>query len=352
VAMFTYGFVFHMGFFNFYLSFGLCLWAMVFAMSGAPKRRSAAALLAMAALLAHALPVLWAAGLTLYWFAARRLRLRNRALLLLAGLGGILAVRTWVVHKYVFYWSPTQIMAVTGADQLFVFEPYQQVFIAALIAFWAVAGFRALQTKSLPRLLGGLPAHCTVLHAAMVFLIPFSIQISTYNTPLHFVSTRMSLAAGLSICALVAAARPSAVLNGFARLLSAAFFTALFVSTWQLNRLEDKLEAAAKSLPRGASVVAVFDGEDPRTFARKNMLSRACLGHCFNYANYEPSTLQFRLRAHPGNKFVTASAEDSLAMQDGQYTLKPGEGPLYVLAPCQEGQAFCASLKHAGEALR
>jgi len=38
VAMLAYGWVFRMGLFNFYISLGLCFWAMAFAWRGKPRR--------------------------------------------------------------------------------------------------------------------------------------------------------------------------------------------------------------------------------------------------------------------------------------------------------------------------
>ena len=43
IAMLAYGWVFHMGFFNFYLSMGLCFWAMRLAWDLSPRRVSIAA---------------------------------------------------------------------------------------------------------------------------------------------------------------------------------------------------------------------------------------------------------------------------------------------------------------------
>src|SRR5262245_6281986 len=61
IAMAAYGWVFHMGFFGFYLSLGLCFWALSFAWRLEPREIPIAAVLLLLAYLAHALPVLWSA---------------------------------------------------------------------------------------------------------------------------------------------------------------------------------------------------------------------------------------------------------------------------------------------------
>ena len=66
IAMLAYGWVFHMGFFNFYLSLGLCFWAMAVIWEMKPRRVALALPIFLLAYLAHALPVLWTAGLLMY----------------------------------------------------------------------------------------------------------------------------------------------------------------------------------------------------------------------------------------------------------------------------------------------
>src|ERR1700693_730187 len=62
VAMLSYGFIFHMGFFNFYLSMGLCLWYLAFFWDGPWRVRALSIPLLALAWLAHPFPVLWAVG--------------------------------------------------------------------------------------------------------------------------------------------------------------------------------------------------------------------------------------------------------------------------------------------------
>src|SRR5581483_869180 len=66
IAMFAYGWVFHMGFFDFYLSLGLCFWILSLVWDPTPKRIGIAIALAMLAYLAHILPFLWTLGLVGY----------------------------------------------------------------------------------------------------------------------------------------------------------------------------------------------------------------------------------------------------------------------------------------------
>jgi hypothetical protein len=69
----------------------------------------------------------------------------------------------------------------------------------------------------------------------------------------------------------------------------------------------------------------------------EHLLSRACVGHCFDYMNYEPATGQFRIHAAPGNSVVVASYADQLAMVNGTYVVKASDLPLYALIQCGPG---------------
>jgi hypothetical protein len=63
-------------------------------------------------------------------------------------------------------------------------------------------------------------------------------------------------------------------------------------------------------------------------------LPRACIGHCFDYSNYEPSTGQFRIHASPGNSVVLANFGDVRKMESGAYVVKASDLPLHALISC------------------
>jgi hypothetical protein len=75
------------------------------------------------------------------------------------------------------------------------------------------------------------------------------------------------------------------------------------------------------------------------------MIDRACVGRCFSYANYEPSTAQFRLRAAPGNSYVAANYRDSWDLQNGEHIRLPTEPPLVCIALDTAGSFTVEELK-------
>jgi hypothetical protein len=66
----------------------------------------------------------------------------------------------------------------------------------------------------------------------------------------------------------------------------------------------------------------------------KHLISRACLGHCFDYMNYEPSTGQFRIHAAPENPVVLGAYAEFTAMKSREYVVKARDLPLYALIKC------------------
>ena len=89
------------------------------------------------------------------------------------------------------------------------------------------------------------------------------------------------------------------------------------------------MQDAVARLQPGQRVVSVVDDPDLRVNALTHMIDRVCLGRCYSYANYEPSTAQFRVRATAANPFVVFRYRDSVAIQGGKYVVKPEDLPLY-----------------------
>ena len=65
-----------------------------------------------------------------------------------------------------------------------------------------------------------------------------------------------------------------------------------------------------------------------------HIVDRACIGRCFSYANYEPSSGQFRIRVRQGSQVAAASVEDSEDMQGGEYEVHEEDLPLKLVYQC------------------
>ena len=65
-----------------------------------------------------------------------------------------------------------------------------------------------------------------------------------------------------------------------------------------------------------------------------HIVDRACIGQCFSYGEYEPSTGQFHVRARPGNSFVVADDEYAGEIQAGNYIVQPHDLPMFQIYQC------------------
>jgi hypothetical protein len=90
------------------------------------------------------------------------------------------------------------------------------------------------------------------------------------------------------------------------------------------------------TLPRGQRVVASLDVLGSHINPLGSVQSRACIGRCFDFGNYEASSLQFRVRANTANSVVAASVKEVEQIGNGTHVVTAQEAPLYSL---------CASAK-------
>jgi len=345
IAMLAYGWVFHMGFFNFYIALGLCFWAMALLWEPKLWRVGISAALLALAYLAHALPVAWCVCLLAYLAVARSRPARLRAYATLAALLLMAAVRVAAMHALSGRWYPAQITKITGADQVWVFGPKYGLALAGLLLVWGVLFLKLLQQWGPSSVLASLPFHLFVVSAGGILILPSTVLIPGFLHSLVYIAERMSLAVGVAVCALLASARPRA-LDRYAMLaLAAVFFVFLYGDERALNKFEDRLDGAVASLRPGQRVVSLVDDSDTRVNALTHMIDRACVGRCYSYANYEPSTRQFRLRAVADNRIVVRTYADSWALQTGAYLVKPADAPLYAVDLDGAGRMIVRELK-------
>ena len=337
IAMLTYGWVLHMGLFNFYLSLGLCFWALALAWEWKPRRVAAAAPVLIVAYVAHGLPVAWTVALLAYVWLARPMTPRNRAILMAASLAAMVAARAVVTGMMSYIWLPQQMMMITGTDQLWVFDgKYLAPFLGLLLV--SVLLFVRLLGKSGARnVVSGLPFQIGVLSAAGVLIVPTRLQIPGYNHALVYIAERMSLAVGVCLCALLAAAPMRAYHRYAMGVVALLFFGFLYRDEGALNAFEDRMTWLVSQLPPGQRVVSAINDPTLRISALTHMIDRACLGRCYSYANYEPSTAQFRIRAVAENPIVVSTYADSSHLQEGSYIVKQSDVPLYQVDLDQAG---------------
>lgn len=344
ISILTYGWVFHMGLFNFYLSLGLCFFALAIAWDWNCKRLAAAALLLAVAYVAHGLPVTWTLALLAYAWLACRLDLRFRAYLIGGAVGVLFLIRMVLDRLLSTRWNVSQILLITGADQAYVFNGKYWIIYLGLVLVWILFFAAAVRQTGSGTVVSSLPFHFCLLTAAGIFLLPTGVLIPSYKHVLAFIAERMSLGLGVCVCALLAVARPGAFARYALLALMLLFFGFLYHDQGVFNGLEDRMEAAVAQMPVGQRVVSGINSPNLRVNALAHMIDRTCVGRCYSYANYEPSTAQFRVRAVAQNPFVVFNYEDSWRLQTGSYIVKPQDIPLYKVELDAVGRMIVVSL--------
>lgn len=333
VAMLSYGFIFHMGFFNFYLSLGLGLWYLATTWEQSWKLHALATPLLIFAWIAHPFPVLWALGVSLYVSIASRIPPSRRIQLLALALLAIVAARYILVHRYADTWSFRQIFFITGADQLNLFGTKYIVPFALLLFLWMIL-LRQQLKLGVKDLALRLPFQLWLLNAAAIVLLPAQIMFPKFTLPFGFITDRLSLCAALLLCSVLAAVPTGHLVKFGLAMVAFLFFALLYFDHRELNRMEDRIDAVVEQLPAGERVVNPLSSQSLRSLCLQHDLDRACVGHCYSYANYEPPSRQFRVRAQPGTRIVLDNQADVNAITDGRYVVQPRDLPLHLVFQC------------------
>ena len=343
IAMLAYGFVFHIGFFNLYLSTGFCFWFLAEFWKSDWHRRLLAAPLLLIAWMAHPLPVAWTLGVAAYIAIAEELTPESRAGLLVLGILAVTAGRFFLISHYVCKWSWTQVIFITGANQLILFGNKYALASVGLLLLWLMRFRNLIKTEGWRLLLNNILFQLLILNAVGIALLPNDILLPRYGRPtLSLIPDRMSLLVAVLVCALVASANDIKYEKFALAVLIAYFFGILYRDTLQLNRVETAVSTAVDRLPEGQRVVACFS---PSTHISPlaHTLDRACIGHCFSYGNYEPSARRFRVRVSSGNTIVMSDYHDVALLEDCEYAVQPRDPPLVEIFWCQpNGPEVCA----------
>jgi hypothetical protein len=363
VAVITYGFIYHMGFFNFYLALGLCLWYLgIFYRVGWLWRVLALPLLGLA-WVAHPLPVVWALAIGAYVVIAGNVGARPRLLLFLFALLSIIFMHFLLKHLYTCEWQLKQIFSATGADQLLAFGLPRHLTLAgegkyvllslALLSVWLSMFVDLLKAQGFARLFSSIPFQLWLICAAGAFLLPNAIEFGQYAFPLGYIKSRLSLTVAIMACALLAAQPIKTIQKIALASVALLFFGFVYTDTRALNQGEDSVEAVVKQLPPGQRVLGFFPPQTTRMNPLQHALDRSCIARCFSYADYEPATLQFQIRARPHNGVVLDDVADVRAVWDGSYVIQHRDVPLYVLYVCGTStRNICSSPLQEGEEIR
>ena len=357
LAAFAYGWTFEQGFMNYYLSLGLGFVALSIVAGENGWRKALALIVAPFVWMAHPLGFALLAGIAGYLLLAQWLP-RAQVFLTIASIAILAAAHFYLGRHFDVVWNPgslaSQMMRLNGADQLFTYGAQYHfvvdlmiVFLIACVALDLISKWRA--KESAKRL--ALPAQLYGIALAAALLLPRVIYAPQLLGPqVGLLPERLtSVSAVLALC-VIGALRPQKWhVVGFA-VIWALFFSYLYFDTGTLNGMEAQAERYERALPQGARIVATIWPLRGSRVLIDHFVDRACIGQCFSYGNYEPSSGQFRVRARPGNGIVTANFPDTDAIESGQYVVKPEDLPMDQIFQCNPNRIeLCMRDLAAGE---
>jgi hypothetical protein len=340
IAMLAYGYSFSMGFMNYYLSLGLACFGLAILWRARRTDWILGAVFALLAMLAHPIGFLWLAGTLAYTRIRAKLPGWWKLALPLAAACALVLAYWYAWHRPSLSadWNRGPLYLYNGADQLGLFG--NRYFILAGAAF--LFGILCVAVDLFARRNDHpswkafeLPFELYLVTFCATALLPENIRPSFYDGWIGLLGSRLTtIAAIFGLCFLGSLKPRKWHLAGFA-VCSIVFFVFLYQDTGWLNRLEASAERLVAGLPAGTRVIVTARApEDSRITFIGHAVERACIGHCFSYANYEPASGQFRVRVRKGSPVAASSSDDAEDMASGHYEYDDTDLPLKQIYQC------------------
>jgi hypothetical protein len=221
-------------------------------------------------------------------------------------------------------------------DQTWVFDDKYWIVAFGLLLLCALLAVESARRDGARRWFGSDLFQVSALTAAGVFLLPNWIWLPGYLRQLNLIPERMSLAIGVMVVALAALATPRRWHDWAMGGLAAVFFVFLYVDERAINGFEDRMHDAVAGLPPMARLVSNAQA-DMSVNALTHIVDRECVGRCYSYANYEPSSGQFRIRVTGPTSIVAATPLDSTRLEYGDSPVEERDLPLYRISVAADG---------------
>jgi hypothetical protein len=352
-ALVTYGWTFHMGFFNYFLSLGLASWGIAIFWRGKGWERLAVVAIAPLALLAHPLGLAWLVGASVYIVTAEKLPRRLHFLLLLAAAALLFLAHHYLWHHYIVEVRDGPPYLFNGADQLVLFGRLYRIPEFAILVFVAVfLAADVFRRRREPGLCADylLPLQLYVIVELGVLWLPRGIHFPQYIGVLALLTERLTSVSAVLGCWLLGAMRPSKWHLAGSLAIAGIFFFFVYQDTAAVNKMEAQIERLVSALPPGQRVMGTILPPAGSRVTIQHIVDRACIGRCFSYGNYEPGAGMFRVRAVAGNPYVLSDYRLAVSMEDGYYVVQPQDLPVYQIYQCSEdGTDLCITSLEAGE---
>ena len=341
IAMLAYGYSFSMGFMNYCWSLGLACFAMAIVWR-APRRVDwiGAAIFALLTYVAHPIGFLWLVGTLAYVKVRENLPGWWKVMLPLTAAAGFCAVFWYVSHRPELSadWDRGPFYLYNGADQLALYGKRYMVLAVAAFGFGVACVGVDLFAGNGER--GGwkrfaLPLEWYAVAFCATALLPENLKPSPDAGWIGVLGSRLTTVSAIFGLCILGRLKPRKWQLAAFGACALVFFAFLYQDTAWLNRLEANAERLTSGLSPGARVVVTIDApQNSRIQFIHHSVERACIGHCFSYANYEPASKEFRVRVHEDSPVVTSSTDTAEDMASGEYQVDETDLPLKQIYQC------------------
>ena len=357
IAMLAYGYSFNMGFFNYYASIGLAALSLALLWRGRGVPRAIGIVLIPVAMLAHPLGLAWLLATGVYLLLWLRLDDRWKWCLPATAVFLLCLVHWYLEHRVTFPvdWAHDPFYVMNGADQLTLYSSRYAALSWVALLFGVVCVVAEIVSRQHAATFWHavrLPGSLYVVAIASVALLPENLRPSQTGAWIGLLASRLTILVAIVGLCVIACVRPRKWhLAGFAA-CAIVFFSFLYQDTRVLNRMESSADQLLADVPFGTRVLStIWAPPGSRISFINHFVDRACIGHCFSYANYEPSSGQFRIRVLPDSPVVSAVEDDTEDMQAGGYDVQDEDLPMKEIYQCdaQDLTKLCIRDLQAGE---
>ena len=358
IAMLAYGYTFNMGFFNYYLSIGLACFGLATLWKHPQRWDGLAAIVIFAlATLAHPIGPLWLAGLLVYIAIRKKIRWPWR-LILPAVIIASFASFHWYVENwsdFEFSWPEKPFYMFNGLDQLLLYSARYRFAAYALLAIfilWLTSEYFQRREAPLSLTPFFLSLELYLVAFCITSLLPQNLRSGPNSVWIGLLVSRLTIIAAIFGLCILSTLRPSKLAAVATLVCSIFFFTLLYRDTATLNRLESHAESLTAALPFGTLVIPTLASpRDSHIPFVHHVVDRVCIGHCFTYSNYEPSSFQFHVRVNPGSPLIASRPDDAQEMEAGNYIVRASDPPFVDIYQCSptDFTVLCARPLTSGE---